>query len=395
MKKLLMIGLLAQATMGLTSIIRIPIVVSSLGVEGFAGYASALGCWVLASALGEGLRVHSRRETAANGLANLKPGLAYRQALPLILISTIFAIGVVATVNLTYRIVDAWVLILVLVASFLYPLSGSFVGAYEGMKNFTWLHKSLIIGQLLSFVATIATSYLHSQLALVASVVLPSFLSGIYAYVKIRELRNCEVDPNQDGYKRDSDNKKFIAIALFENLAYSLDTTIVLSIAGPVKATVFNLMQRLAVLYSIVPMILSPKLAVESASRFDPKITLKYQKQQAFIAALASIPLVLCSPWVYAVISSGEVKADLLVCAMAAVNGVVGSWISPLTQSMIQKDILKFRVSISFGYAGLSTALTFLCVAVIGPAGAFFATALALSCYVLAMWVIYRQRRRA
>lgn len=391
MKQLLTFGLLAQALIALTSIIRIPIVVSSLGVEGFAGYASALGCWVLASALGEGLRAHSRRDAAATGLSQLNPGLTYRRALPLILISTIFSIGVVASVNLAYQIVDPLVLILVFVASCLYPLSSSFVGAYEGTKNFTWLHKSLIVGQLLSFIATIATSFVHSQLALVASVVFPSFLSGVYAYVKMRQNSDNKTKTRLRVSDKDSDNKKFIAISLFENLAYSLDTTIVLSIAGPAKATVFNLMQRLAVIFSMVPMILSPKLAVENATRFDKKVTSKYQKRQSIIAAAVSIPLVLFSPWLYHIISSGEVEADFLVAVMAAINGVLGSWLSPLTQSMIQKDILKFRAAISFAYAGLSTALTFLLVVMIGPAGAFLATAIALSCYVLAMWVKFKK----
>lgn len=395
MKRLFSYGLLAQATIAVTSIVRIPIVVSSLGVEGFAGFASALGCWVLASALGEGLRVHSRREAASNGLSLINPGLSYRGALPLIVISTIFSIGVVASVNLAYQIVDPLVLILVFVASCLYPLSSSFVGAYEGMKNFTWLHKSLIIVQVLSFVSTILSSFLNSQLALVASVVLPSFISGVYAYIKVRKNLRRGIDTEQVDRRKDSDHKKFIAISLFENLAYSLDTTIVLSIAGPVKATVFNLMQRLAVVFSIVPMILSPKLAVQSATRFDPKITLKYQKHQAAIATLLSIPLVLFSPWFFTIISGGDVAADPLVSAMAVFNGVVGSWLSPLTQSMIQKELLKFRAAMAFAYAGLSTALTFLCVAMIGPAGAFLATALALSCYVSAMWVNFKKRRSA
>lgn len=384
MKKLLTIGILAQLVIGAVSLVRLPLVVESLGVTGFAGYASALGCWALTSAVGEGTRAYTRRTSASLGPTSFNLKFAYLKALPVVLTSTVVSLAVVSYVNTSFGLIDPSVIGLIFVSSCLYPISSSFVGAYEGAGNYSWFQKSLILIQFTSFLATLGFSSLHSQFALVMSVIFPSFFSGIYAYFRVRKHRQLFVNQDFNAVKSSEspDTRKFVSISMFENFAYSLDTTIVLAIAGPVKAAAFNVMQRVAVLFSMVPTILSPKLAVENSKKYNPRKVRKYQIQQGLVACLIGIPVILLSPWLYSIVTHGKIESDILIVCFAVLNGVIGSWLSPISQALIQPEILNFRAKMAAAYSFCSLALTSVFVYLIGPAGAFLATSVSLASYV-------------
>lgn len=389
LKRLVLSGVIAQGTVAVTTILRLPMLIQSLGVNNFAIFSATLGAWALVFTVGEAQRANARQLAASGVLLATSGRYAIKHSAPFTLGALSATLLLVAFLNPTRAVFDPWSLVLVAVAGLVYPKYAARTGSLEGMGQFAWYQVLVIASQVLSFVLTLLLVPLHSIPAFTLAILIPSFVPGLYATYLNRSSRIEAQSDSASSLSRRS--RLFTLISLAETLAFSLDAAIVFALVGPTGSATFSLTQRFMVAFSVIPLILAPVLSVKNSKQYLSPTVKRFQITQMLVSVAIALALLGSSPLLFTLASGSHLEVNIQIFIFGCLNGVIGAFLSPILQAHVQDNILGFRARLACLYALVSLSLTFTLVKLFGPSGGFMASSLSLVFY--AMCLRNRSRR--
>jgi O-antigen/teichoic acid export membrane protein len=373
--------------LALIGLIRMPLVIGSLGISKFAGYSAALGLWAVVAAIGESSRANARQVTSDKGIANFDTTQAFTSTLLLSVVTIAISGFIIVSGNPHSQLVDMKALSCFALGAILYPFFAIRIGIREGLGKFSWFQISTITSQLLSLATCLVFIPFHDSFLFAISFVVPALLPGLYATLKSRgEIAGKpKIFRRRVGLLPEAQAFKFSVISVSETIAFTLDPAIVLGTVGAIASAQFALTQKFCVAFAIVPMVLAPVIAVSNSSRYSKSSVKRFQRIQGLTALVIGAGLLVASPMLFDIFSHGALAMDYQILFFGCLNGVVGSYLSPILQAKIQKGVLSRRSVAAAIYAVASIALSFLFAKLVGAPGPFLASSVTLTAYVLFM----------
>jgi hypothetical protein len=180
-------------------------------------------------------------------------------------------------------------------------------------------------------------------------------------------------------------------VIVFETVAYSLDSAILLAVIGPSAAAEFAVMQRLMVFFSVIPLVLAPLIAYQSNIARSSKWLKRVQINQTLFAIGISIFLLIFAGYLFDFLTQGLVTFNFWLLVVGCTNGVVGSFASTTIQSVSASTLMRKRFFGSVLLVLVSTIVTISLVQVAGPSAAFFGTIVG----TLAYWLVARRLKES
>ena len=381
MIRLLSAGVVSQFVVAAVALIRTPIIISSIGPTEFGSYVALIGAWAVLAAVGEGYRANLRQNGVNRAVSFKNLILNYITNSWISVVSVIPAMIILSIASINRAGGVDWGLFIVVVLLGLgYPIFSGAVGNIEAQGKFTWFHISTICGQILSLFVVIFLENIGNVYLFAIVTLLPAFAPGFVALWKMRNL----VHMSSDGLVNNSKfNRYYSLVIVFETIAYSLDSAILLAMIGPVAAAEFAITQRLMVFFSIIPIILSPLIAFKGSQENTMKWMKNVQKNQTIFALLISIVLLTFSSYIFQFLTHGLLEFSIWLVAIGCLNGVIGSFASTAIQSVSAPNLMKARFFGAILLAVISTVTTFLLLPLAGPSSAFFGTMLGTVSYWL------------
>jgi hypothetical protein len=379
--KLLTSGAGAQLTTGLVGLLRIPAIVTMLGSAEFGRYAASMGLWSFFSIAGEVSRQRIRQASATNALTKslLKATIIRNLLLGFSLVAAaLFVILILAGFSIDFP-ANISIFLLVAILSLAYVPSAAAVGVAEGRLGFASVSNVTSITQILSLPLTWAGCYLESPLLVAVSALLPFLAPGFYQIGK-NILKDLPSVPKEAEIKIGL-NYKFMVIIVADTVVYALDTIIVLSIGGPIQAAQHALMQRIGVIFSMLPTLLGPFVAVLHSLPEPEKAFKRIRFLVLGAGIIASTALYFAAPVFSQLLSGGqiEIPQSLLVCCI--LYGLAFSFCNPFVNAATNGRKFSARFQMAPVFAATSIALDVLLVPLFGAAGAFAASLVGLLVY--------------
>lgn len=387
MIRLLSAGVISQFVVAAVALIRTPIIISSIGPAEFGSYVALIGAWAVLAAVGEGYRANLRQNGVNRvvGFQNLTINYLKSSWISVVAVVPAIIILSVAGINRAGG-VDWGLFIVVVLLGLSYPIFSGAVGNIEAQGKFTWFHVSTICGQILSLIVIIFLAHVGNVYLFAIVTLLPAFVPGFVAVWKMRNLVRMSPGELEGNSKF---NRYYSLVIVFETIAYSLDSAILLAMIGPVAAAEFAITQRLMVFFSIIPIILSPLIAFKASQDNTIKWLKNVQKNQTIFALLISIFLLTFSGFIFQFLTHGLLEFSIWLVAIGCLNGVIGSFASTAIQSVSAPDLMKARFFGAVLLAVISTVTTFLLLPLAGPSSAFFGTMLGTVSY----WLVAKKIR--
>lgn len=384
MVRLISAGVLSQVIVALVALFRTPIIINTLGPQEFGSYVALIGCWAVMAAVGEGYRANLRQAglQETSNFKSLIQNYARNSWISAVAIFPAIFILYFASVN-NANSVD-WPLFLVVAAlGFVYPIFAGAVGKVESQAKFTWFHATTIIGQLISLLTVLFIGDAGNIYIFAVVTLLPAFAPGVFALSKMRR----QSVTTREVVSPLSFNHFFSLVIVFETVAYSLDSAILLAFIGPSAAAEFAVTQRLMVFFSIIPSVLAPLIAYQSNRQSSRKWLKRVQINQTIFAVGISIFLLISGGYLFNFLTHGLLTYNPWLVVVGCINGVVGSFASTTIQSISSSALIRKRFFGSVLLVSVSTIVTITLISTAGPAAAFFGTIVG----TLAYWLVARR----
>jgi hypothetical protein len=388
MIRLISAGVLSQIVVALVALFRTPIIINSLGPKEFGSYVALIGSWAVMAAVGEGYRANLRQSRLQEDLNFRSLIQNYAKNSWISVVAVLPAILILYFASMTNSDSVDWFLFLVVAAlGFVYPIFAGAVGRVESQGKFTWFHGTTIIGQTISLLTILFLGESGNIYIFAIATLLPAFAPGAFAFWKMRgqPIRAGRVSSSV------SFNHFYSLVIVFETVAYSLDSAILLAVIGPSAAAEFAVMQRLMVFFSVIPLVLAPLIAYQSNIARSSKWLKRVQINQTLFAIGISIFLLIFAGYLFDFLTQGLVTFNFWLLVVGCTNGVVGSFASTTIQSVSASTLMRKRFFGSVLLVLVSTIVTISLVQVAGPSAAFFGTIVG----TLAYWLVARRLKES
>lgn len=373
MIKLLSLGTASQLVFVLVGVFRTPIIISALGVNKFGTYVAVLGCWAVLAAVGEGYRARMRQLDREAGIKFSDLILQYLRSSWIAIFSFLPAVALLLFASFQERNSIDWPLFfLVTSLGYLYPLFSGAVGFIEAKAKFMWFHASTIIAQVFSLAAVFAVASQKNVYLFALATLLPAFIPGLIAI--LRMVSSSETISNNNLQDIHSHIHKYSLVLVFETLAFSLDSTLVLAFLGAQFAAEFAITQRIMFVYAIVPVVLAPLVAHKGGRGIEASWIRKIQLKQTLFAALISIFVVTFSPWAIVFLSGGLLEPNFWLIFAGCLNGLVGAFASTHIQAASSEAAIGRRLTGTILLFVSSTITSILLFPVLGLVAPFVGT---------------------
>ena len=380
---LLASGATSQVATSAVGLLRVPAIVALLGSEAFAKYAASMAIWSLFVVPGEVARQRLRQLSIAKAVTQqaLKRTLLANILFSLTLISVFVGLIQLAGVAGIHFSGDADVFSLVSFLSILYVPCAGAVGIAEGKMGFSSIGNVTTVSQVLSLPLTYLGCAIDQPLLVAASSLVPFLAPGAYHLVR-RVYRGALSDAKSQTVETKADFS-FLIIILFHTLVYSLDTLIVLSIAGSEQAAEQALMQRIIVIFTMLPTMLGPLISVLH-SMGDSKQTFNRIRLLLLGAGLAaSLVLAFGTNFVVNLLTGGKIQIGLPLVIACITYGLAFCVCEPFISSATVGNSLRMRRLFAPIFAVISIGLDVLFVPIMGAAGAFYASFVGILVYAI------------
>ena len=386
MIRLLSVGVSSQIISALVAIFRTPIIIGSLGAKDFGAYVSIIGTWAVLAAVGEGYRANLR-QNSVHKIPNSKMlALSYLRNSWISVAAIIPALAILsfAAAN-NADIVDWWLLLVVALLGFLYPFFAGAVGSVESQGKFTWFHGAIITGQMGSIAAILYLAPTKNVYIFAIATLVPAFIPGVVAFWKLRKKTEQDAPLNTHL----SFNHFYALVLVFETIAFSLDSAILLAMIGPTAAAEFAVTQRLMVFFSIVPVVLAPLIAYQGSRKGSEGWLKRVRLGQTLLAVAISVFLLLFSSFIFSFLTKGLLTFNPMLVVVGCINGVIGVFASTTIQSVSSEEFIRIRFLGSMLLVLLSFIVTVTLVPFVGPSSAFIGTTAGTILY----WAIIRKAK--
>lgn len=393
--KVILSGGLNQAITAILGLVRVPLVISTFGSSSFASYAAALGFWTLIAAVGESARQRVRILKYAGNL-----GYAYRKILLQSVFVAVAAGGALGAIFLSIGgevRPDKETFSVALICGILYIPFAMEVGRLEGDFKFATANLVISIGQLLGFCLTLVACYLGQIWLVGLSVLFPFFLPGILLVLKglggrreneSQSISQIRTDPQTGTHPM------MLVVLLAETLVYAIDGALVLRFAGPSEAANYAIVQRIAAVFAILPIIVAPLSAALNLKEVVDKLSTKVSRMQTYVGLFLAILVMSVGFPLFQFLSHGKLNLSVWTLLAACGSGFILAATTTEIQSATSSRLIRVKAKMASGLALFNICFAILLCPFIGATAAFLGTGIGQILYFSVVRKVRKRERK-
>jgi hypothetical protein len=389
--KLIFTGGLNQLVMAVIGLARVPLVIGTFGTESFASYSAAIGFWTLIAAVGESARQRIRIFEFSGFSSSLYSKILW-QSLGIAAILS----GLIGAIFLNFGnqvSPDLGTFSVALACGLIYIPFAMAIGKLEGQFKFASTNLTIASGQIIGFFITIVGCYSEQIWLVGVSVLIPFFLPGVLSWllgiVRRNGYETSGTIRDYNGVQKDT-RSLLLLVLISETLVYAVDGALVLKFAGPNEAAIFAIVQRIASVFAILPIIVAPLSS--SLNIKDGTKALKKQVQRIQVLAGVGLFAVALSAggFLFSFLSKGHLQLNYWTLLAASASGLVLAMTTTEIQSATSSNAIRLKARVTPALALTNLILTASLCPIIGATAAFLTTGTGQLVY----FVLIRNQRR-
>jgi len=314
---------MAQFVVILLGFAKSKLIFSQIGAEKFSQIAVYLSVWLLFGLVGESERSLIRQLSPNDGeaFADIIVGRMKSSAKVIIIIFIILLVVIHLLIgsSLTRQFLYLFVIAF---GGFIYSVVSLFVGRTESQGSIVRVNVIIIIGNIVTFPIFIFFLHFMGSIGVLVSFVLSSCSTGLYLVFKFHVVHRI----GKLAFAKVASGRvsPFLLILLFESLGYAVDSLLVSSNFDANHVTVFSLVQKVSIIFGLLPISLSVVRSLNNANRANKSsIKLMFWVGLSFTFVSSLIFLVVV-PIVISIITANSIRAPLNLLYAFVFAGVTG-----------------------------------------------------------------------
>ena len=369
-------GLILQFINAVLSIVKVPIIIYSLGPTAFIEISVFIAFWSYLTFKSEANRKNSRNHFAKSGLwvesRGIKIGL-----LPL----GFMALLMILKFNTSFTFLALFAFITAMgIASAISIATANSIGVLEASGRISLVNRYMILNQLITFPLFLFATYAGNTFF----VLLCYLLSYIGGGVIILFYTNC-IFPKKDRAYVESKNKVWLEIVFWELLPSALFPYIVSISCNEGEVLKYLIYQKFVIVYAALPVALGPFNAIIEFRENQLSLRKRIVIINYVFVAGCGLLLLTFHDFFITLLSRSAIESDFKVLLALIFSGSLGVFLSAginraTTGSFLRMRLLSLRVCTVLCLAGL-----FLATSKFGPSMPFFASALLVTMNYLAI----------